>query len=623
MSLLKKILSIPKSRKLADIQRLIVVPFVQRIPAKRYEAIQNKKNPYFKLFAIFTQTLIEQLLEKGDVENSTRLASEIVFSRGMLINPPNWQAYMLFVGLIRAHEGKYEQASTWLANGFSVQARALFNRSLTHSYSIEYEQWLIRNKVKITTADGWRSLFNETNGTDERREFLLIYIAVLVNSTGLNKLVAIYLTQYNNSDFSDWKKIIISRRLNNLHKSERVFTPDETWKDSFSDIEQKIVTNVFHRTFLENFQEQLFLEEEKKYLKKSTRFNHFFSDKCLSLRTAFHYLYNADYSLAKNKLERIIEINREYYDSLENRPGPKKLFIAGFGWSGSGAVYDALKSYPKVKDMPGAGDVPYLNDGAESEPMIHHGPGSIFELISSMDSTGKIKDQILKRFFKNYVLLLPSYTYFEYKSIHANQNIIMQIGIDNYYLIICKFAYDYAVAMCSSSKRSSVEAVETFQENIINAMFNDDDIVVFNNSLYPQYSKVLENIKGRSYYVVVNREMSDQYCDQFRSNKFFSYSFPRFYASKYRRLQKYKQCRKNFLNNEKVKCIDVMFEDWIQDPSVRKNITRQIFNDYNPDIESTNFNPEISRKNIGIARDDLSLFDKSCLFLVDKCGLKI
>ena len=608
MSLPKVLLNIPKSRKLARIQRLFVVPFVQWMPAKRYEKIQNKKNPFLKLFAIFTQPLIEQLLEQGDIENSTRLASEIVFNRGILISSAKWQAYMLFVGLIRAYEGKYSQASQWLAKGFAAQDRTLFNRSLTHSYSVEYEQWLIENRATIKTANGWQALFNKANETDATRKLLLTYIAVLVNSTGLNKLVAIYLTQYDNSDLSDWKKIIISRRLKNLPENERVFTPDETWQGGFSDIEQKIVTNIFHRTFLDNFQEQPFLDREKTYLQESTRFCHFFNDKCLPIRTAFHHLYNADYSLAKSTLEGIIETNRKYYDLLKNRPGPKKLFLAGFGWSGSGAVHDALKSYPKVKDMPGAGDVPYLNDGAESEPMLHHGPGSIFELINSLNSTGTIKAHILKRFFKNYILLLPSYTYFEYKSIHANQNIIKQIGIDNYYLIICKFAYDYAVAMLSASREASVEAIEIFQENIINAMFNDDDIIVFNNSLYPQYSKVLENIRGRSYYIVVNREMSDQYCDQFRSNKFFNYSFPRFYASKYSRLRKFKQCRKQFLNNEEVKCIEVMFEDWVRDSATRKKITQEILNNYDPEIESKWFNPEISKKNIGIPRMDLPLF---------------
>jgi hypothetical protein len=116
--------------------------------------------------------------------------------------------------------------------------------------------------------------------------------------------------------------------------------------------------------------------------------------------------------------------------------------------------------------------------------------------------------------------------------------------------------------------------------------------------------------------------MSDQFCDQMRSNKFFNATFLEFYLVKLSRIIAYNLAKRS-PNNENVEFIDIMFEAWIQDDTLREHIARKIFGTYDKEIEAKFFCPEKSKKNINISRDNMSSFDRRILGVFEKVGLRI
>ncbi|SMF02723.1 hypothetical protein SAMN02745866_00229 [Alteromonadaceae bacterium Bs31] len=623
MLLNKILLWLLNSPTLLALQDFLATPVLKRLPSKRYEKIRFKKNILFKIFGFGASTLAIRHLARKDMDLSLRYACEIVSNQGYIFYSQNWKAYLLYVGLIHAYKKNYAQSSLWLAAGITKQKSRLHNLTMIQSYPDDFAQWRNNNIEVITTAEGWHSLLTEADKNEENRELLLIYIAVFVFSLQLKELVATFFDVSEIKHHSDWKKMIVYRDRNlSSSKYSEELSNEEIWHGSYSDTSQKLAVNVLNLTFQTSQKKQTQLEDNISALSKTGDYPHVKHKLFPLIMKAFSMLNKKQYTEAVSLLKDTLTSNADIINSVKASAGPTKIFLAGFGWSGSSAVHDALRCYPHTKDMPGVGNLPFLNIGADSEPMLHQGPGSLHDLVSELNENQYIQGKILKCFFKNYVLLMPSYTYKEYKAVHANKNIIDVIGFDNFYLLICEFIYQYASALHKGTLTQALSAIESFQENIVNMMFDDTDIVFFNNSIFAHRAKILNNIRGQSYYIVVNRKMSDQFCDQMRSNKFFNARFLEFYLVKLSRVIAYKLA-KRYSTNKGVEFIDIMFESWIKDQNLREAIAIKICKKYDKSVESTYFDPDKSARNINIPRDQLGKFDKTCLNIFEYLGLSI
>ena len=608
---------------LLAVQDVLVSPVLKRLPATRYERIRYDRNVLFKMFGIGAGTLVRVHLEKKNIDLSLRYASEIVSNQGYIFYSQDWKTYLLYVGLIHAYRKDYEQASSWLAEGFVKQEKRILHSVKTQSYPASFITWLNNNIDKLKTAGGWQAIFEESKHTEDDLELLLIYISVCIFSLQLPKLVVAFLDACETKHHSDWEKMIRYRQAEFLLPDEcEALEREQIWGGTYPDIGQKLAANLLYRTLSDS----AFLEpgenQELLSLGKLADYEHVNHQLFGPVMMACHFLVQSRFVDTVDLLTQIVNDNGKYLDSIRSRLGPKKLFLAGFGWSGSSAVHDACRGYPHTKDMPGAGDLEALNVGADSEPMLHQGAGALGEIVRDIKADGRISAVTLKRFFKNHALLMAPFDYLEYKTVNATKSIIDHVGLDRYYLLLCDFLHQYAAAMCAKDKAKAIEAAESLQENTVNAMYADDDIVFFNNSVFAHRAKILEHVRGRSYYIVVNRQMADQFCDQIRSNKFFSATFLEFYLVKLNRVLAYRSAKKSS-NNESLEFIDIMFEDWVQDASLREDVARKLCDNYDKKVESEFFDPQVSQQNIGISRDELNVFDRTCLGFFEKTGLSI
>jgi hypothetical protein len=604
-------------------QDFIARRVLNKMPPTRYASIRYKKSILFKIFCFGAGTLTRRHLEKNDIELSLRYACEIVSNQGYVFYSQNWKVYLLYVGLMHAYRGDYEKASSWLSEGIKKQKNSLLNAVSVQSYPDEVSQWLAFNMEAISNTDGWQKLFNEAKGKEEESELLLIYISIFVFALGLTELVEVFFDVSEINHHSDWKKMIVYRQKSLLRsRHSEGLTNQEIWHGTYPDVGQKLAANILHKTFSSNAIACVRNDDAFQTLAKMPEYPHISHEMFALIMKSCNLVNQSKCSEAIALLEIVIERNSKVLNSISSRPGPTKLFLAGFGWSGSSAVHDACRGYQHTKDMPGAGDLPGLNVGADSEPMLHQGEGGLSQIVHDLTSANRISETTLKSFFKNYVLLMPAFTYLEYKTVNANRSIIERIGLDRYYLLICEFIYKYASALNVTDTALAIDSIESFQASIINAMFADDDIVFFNNSIFAHRAKVMDNIRGRSYYIAVNRRMSDQFCDQMRSNKFFNATFLEFYLVKLSRVIAYKMAKMSS-KNEGVEFIDIMFESWVQDAYLREAVTRKICGNFDKGIESEFFHPEISRRNINIPREHLGSFDRMCLGLFERAGMSI
>ncbi|RLA49663.1 MAG: hypothetical protein DRR42_15310 [Gammaproteobacteria bacterium] len=612
------------NRVLLALQDFVVAPVLKRLPAKRYESVRYKKNILFKMCGISAGTLTHHHLAKNNVDLSLRYACEIVSNQGYMFYSQNWKTYLLYVGLIHAHKRNYDQASMWLAEGFAKQNSRTLNAVSAQSYPDVFVEWLANNMDVMTTADGWKMLFADSRNNEKDFELLLIYISICIFALQLTELIVAFFDTCEIKNHSDWKKMIVYRQSSLRHPLVgRELTNGEVWHGSYPDTGQKLAANMLQKTFSRAASGDLQNDKDFHALAKMHDYEHVTHKLFPAIMNACNFLVQSKYSEARDLLESTVEGNSDYLSSISSRIGPTKLFLAGFGWSGSSAVHDAFRGYPHTKDMPGAGELPALNVGADSEPMLHQGAGGLGELVQDIKSNSHFSDAVLQRFFKNQVLLMAPFDYLEYKTVNATKNIIGHMGIDDYYLLVCAFLHDYATAMSNSLDVTlAVDAVESFQENIVNTMYSDDDIVFFNNSIFAHCARILNHVRGRSYYIVVNRQMSDQFCDQMRSNKNFDATFLEFYLVKLNRIFAYKWAKATS-RNENLEFIDIMFESWIQDPSLRENIARRVCGSYDKEIESKYFDADKSGKNINISKEHMGSFDRMCLNIFEKTGLSI
>ncbi|EEB79386.1 hypothetical protein GPB2148_2316 [marine gamma proteobacterium HTCC2148] len=604
-------------------QDFVVAPVLKRLPAKRYESVRYKKNILFKMCAIGAGTLTHRYLAKNNVDLSLRYASEIVSNQGYKFYSQDWKVYLLYVGLIHAHKRDYDQASLWLAEGFSKQYSRIVFSVNAQSYPNVFVKWLADNEDVITAVDGWKVLFAESRNSEKAFELLLIYISICIFTLQLTELIVTFFDTCEIKNHSDWKKMIVYRQNSSLqsHFSDEL-TKSEIWQGTYSDTSQKLASNILHKTFSKKNSEDPHHNEEFLALAKMHDYEHITHKLFPVLMKSCNFLIQSKYPEVISLLRTIVEDNSKYLNSIRSRVGPQKIFLAGFGWSGSSAVHDACRGYQQTKDMPGAGDLPALNVGADSEPMLHQGAGGVDEIAQDIKSSSQISDAVLKRFFKNHALLMTPFDYLEYKTVNATKSIIDHIGFDHYYLLVCEFLYQYAVAMRNTDPVLAIDAIESFQENIVNMMFSDDDIVFFNNSIFAHRARILDHIRGRSYYIVVNRKMSDQFCDQMRSNRNFNSTFLEFYLVKLIHVIAYKSAKRSS-KNKRVKFVDIMFENWIQDPSLRENIVRKMCVSYDKEIESKYFDTDKSGENINISKENMGSFDRICLNFFEKTGLSI
>ncbi len=587
-------------------QKYTLLQSIAKHPDARYSKYRQFNKVNFRYMFPFADKIACDLLAHGEIELALRLNAEICFSKGTGYIDLQWRDRIFLVGLLAAYTRNFSQAAEWLAYGVNETRGKIINRSFTSGYSTQFISWVQENKTLITTAQGWKQILTDAAKTDEGFTLIILRISTIADSLNLKDDVTALIQQIDNSKYQDWVKVLLHRKISTPSLEDMHFTPKETWHGSYGNIVEKIKLNSLSRIFSKQAQSQeFFTDQEYKWLIEN---NYGFISS-----PQFSLLCQAGQQLSLNAhknvvtlLQNEIDKNTTFYDNLRAQPNPLKVFVGGYGWTGSGAVFDSFRGYPEVSEMPGAGKhVAYLNKGAESEPMLHQGPAGILAFANQIQNSDGISIDLWKQFFRLYIFTDLPRNYFEYKTIHANQHIRSQVGSKPYYLLMIQFIHALSKALSLKTAKlqqsASLSALGTFEGNVIKLLFKDNpSIVIFNNAINTHNVTALEYLEGRLIYIAVNRNILDQLADQRKSNIFFNTPVTKFAKIKAKKIRQYFSFRKKLERRANIEFYNIQFEDWVHNKKYRSETTIRILGTFSPEHDEKFFTPSQSSKNIGI-----------------------
>lgn len=596
-------------------QKNTILKSISKQPKVRYADYSDKNASKIRFMFPFANFVARDFLTNKQLEIAIRVNAEICFSQGTGYMALQWKERLLLVGLLAAYARNFDQAACWLAAGVCQTQRKLISRCSTYGYSNDFVDWVHANKGLMTTAQGWSKILNKNSKNEDDFTLLIFRLATMVHIMGLENDVAALLPQINRSKFSDWKKIFLSRLPGSLDLKTNTFTQQEIWAGSYHDILEKIQLNILNRVFAQPNSSSTYVTSREKEWLLDNNFDFINSHKFHLLCKAFQNLYLNKPTLIVDSLADELESNATFFDKLSQRQGPLRVFVGGYGWTGSGAIFDSLRGYPLTKEMLGAGNIKYLNKGAESEPMVHQGPAGILDFANQINKTGEITGSTWRQFFRLYVLMGLSREYFEYKTVHANKLICNKLGSNSYYLLLMQNLNNYAkISNINGGKEQQIIALKQFESNLVKALFeNDNDVVLFNNSINTHNINTLTYLNGRSVYIAVNRSIFDQLADQRKSNIFFNTAVKKFARIKSKKMHQYFSTRNKLDSLIGVQFYDVQFEDWVQDHKYRSKITKEVLGTFSPKHDSKHFTPALSIKNINIYNHNASPEEKALL----------
>lgn len=301
----------------------------------------------------------------------------------------------------------------------------------------------------------------------------------------------------------------------------------------------------------------------------------------------------------------------ERMKDLDAEPDLTTIFLSGYGWSGSSALYDSLRAYPTVTEMLGAGESAHMNHGADSEPMLFEGPWGLNTIWASIYSSHRTSAEALWNFFRVHVVATLHQNYIELKSVHAAQRTHGQLG-SAYVDAIALFVADLSSALCGDRGKYSISTLKPFRTltgRLTKAIGKPTNAkyILINNGIRA-FSIDASVLATKTVFISVLRDVCDQFVDQRRSNRYFRSSVESFLKQQRRRRLSFLAGKNHLLQTGLAsEVFDVSFEDWVQQPELRAQLVRHLVGNYDPVLEARNFKPEISQLNIGIHHGAMSV----------------
>jgi hypothetical protein len=512
-------------------------------------------------------------------------------------------------------DGNLHRASHWLARGVELQRSVMLARCNTYGFPEEVRSWIDTNKDNLTSSQWWREEFVR-HQLQPQFERLMVYVCYMAYSLGSREDVKLVLARLTSPEIRLIKKLLLMRIPKALAAKDRLIKiAEDAIPETVADGDlalQNLTTRLFTPTSKLGW---LLSEAEVRQLEHHPIYGYLLTPQFEAICRSMQLILRKNHVAALAELDPALSQAQVYLQKLDERKGPRKIFFGGFGWSGSSALFDAFRGYSVAKEMPGVGLVPFLNEGADSEPMIYQGPASVDEWVEECSTKGALSTSSWETFFRLYVLCSLHKTYFEYKTVNANRLLRETLGI-RYYDIIVSFLRDYCIRQTTvvppaipngyarvtrALNRSRTACFGDFSERIVKALFDDSDVVLFNNAIGTNNVHLLQHIPGEVVFIAVNRSMLDQMADQRRQNVFFKASAKEFASTKQAKLKAYRDGIKSVLKVAPThRFIDIFFENWVTDENLRKATAEDLLGHYAETEERAYFDPNVSQKNVGI-----------------------
>jgi hypothetical protein len=281
-------------------------------------------------------------------------------------------------------------------------------------------------------------------------------------------------------------------------------------------------------------------------------------------------------------------------------PGLRKIFVCGNGWSGSGALYDALTEYEGLVEMPEAPGDRYLNDCTGNEMMFVQGPAGLGRIWRRARQERELSRFDVWELFRCHVTGAGAIGYAEHKSARAASHLMALSG--SRYTSIFRRTVENIAALSAGAPVARLRTILTATTESLTAALGSDGegaCVVFNNAVFGPNLDMLEifsNFKA----AVVARDPLDTYADR-RAQDVKHWMTPGSFVSFYRGSREAFPTRKDELPPEQALAVrEVEFEQFVLDETYRKNVIDWLLEGQRLRRVRSRFEPERSAKNVGI-----------------------
>jgi hypothetical protein len=564
------------------------------------------------------------LLTSGDIKAFLAANAELCYSPLLRMRPLKHQKALMESGIGFLILKDFEIAAERLAQGFQGQTRKLVSRICTYGYPDDIVDWASQNEEIFTSEAGLLAMMTSFSEQDKLDQLITFFIALYFvdrprgNASYADRFLT-HIKSINTDSYGALQSAIRRSRYPGLS-----FDPSQNFRPAGPQFVKERILHVFETSlrlsptpFADGTDITAFFGSDLDAESLSSDELTFLKQPAIGpIVHGMRHLIRGDYSKTLDLLKPFAKETAEEFKALGAKTGPKKVFIGGYGWSGSGVIYDIFRGYPQVRPMFGARAAPFLNEDADVEPMIHQGPGGLLDLFGMASKAPQHRKVALTKFLRLYVVLGPHRNYFEYKTVNCNENLITELGIEKYYQLITAFLYELARGLNTQSASACDAAASNLEHRIYNSLFPDETIcVLFNNSVNTQNVSLLANIQGDCHFVGVDRNFADQYLDQKRENQFFSDAPVKFLAKKALKLRGFFTgariaSEKRPDKDDDLKMDTVFFEELVTDRKIVEDICTTILGEYDEAKAYQHFDPSISINNIGKSRDGVSLLER-------------
>lgn len=325
-------------------------------------------------------------------------------------------------------------------------------------------------------------------------------------------------------------------------------------------------------------------------------------DDCRAILDVLAGLRSVDPVLPKILLERV--------DS--GQVGVPKVFLCGFGWSGSGALYDEIRGIAGFCEFEGAGRDAIINEDADSEVTFVQGPGGLGDLWKAALQDGRISWNDLWNTFNLHVAGISSIGYAQYKSSAAARNHVRRFGPMYTGPFRC-FLERYAQLRRDPKLGALHESLQETTESLCSILVQQSGgrAVLFNNAIFGRDAAMLEIFRSRRA-AIVYRDPRDVYVDR-RINDLNHWRTPAqlatFYAYGLRRYTTYRLDR----GRSDLDLREVPFERFVKNDRFRGRVRTWLLGGLEDVAATRYFDPEASSRNIGIHVGALSSSEQAQL----------
>lgn len=293
--------------------------------------------------------------------------------------------------------------------------------------------------------------------------------------------------------------------------------------------------------------------------------------------------------------------DRQTERAPEPAAGIRKIFICGNGWSGSGALYDALSEYGGLAEAPNTPIDRYINRGTDNEMMFVQGPAGLGRLWREAKREGKLSRLDLWELLRCHVLCGGAVGFSEHKSAKTAASLLTHFG--SRYTAAFRKACDAFAGLRDGATLAELRNVLTETTESLTAVITgrrEGECALFNNAVFGANVDMLEIFRNFRAAVVV-RDPLDQYADR-RAQDLKHWMTAGRFVPLYRQSRLAFHARKMELHPEQAGEIrEIEFERFVRDEEYRESTIEWLLEGQKACRGPVRrFWPERSARNIGI-----------------------